>query len=236
MATTAAPTPVALSGGDIIPMYFALLSLAHQKCQVIPKSAQDVVDGCEKVTEAAQKYRSFMNELSAILPNSSEISDAHSITWNIPTPEAMEVSELQGGIKVLIKALAKYQQVLSGDDIHSSFFSEENRNALEQFAAATNPEQKRSRFWAHVSLATLTQTRLAREEMNLFEGHLYRLIIGSWIPQILILIFLAFQFALIKTRQRKVKKRAEREQRERLLLSRLISARRGGEDAIVELQ
>ena len=109
--------------------------------------------------------------------------------------------------------------------MHASYFSKESK----QQRARWMEEGKYTADWGdlvRLAVVTLGQVRLARQESNQSGKQEKWLLIGSLLPQLLILSCISLQYMLLKKRELAARKRNNQINRDRQLLDQLMERRR----------
>lgn len=229
MATTVKTTttaPAEMAPISLLPTYLMLVAVLKLKCKNVTDSNDaDVYDACNALKLSVKKYRSFLAPLGKILPAASDLrAGLQGIEWEDHGGPIILPAAFEKILKVFNRVERLYPSKLPGDEIHNSFFNVEKQASRRKRLEEGNVDLSEAEF-VEEQYATLTQIRLSRQESKHSFNQLYKLLIASLVPQILILALVVAQWLLLKRRARAARKRNEKLAREQQLLGRLMEMR-----------
>ena len=224
-------TPLAL-----LPVYLALVATSRRNCVSIPSSQQVVVDACAKLSESVTKYREFLEPFATILPTNDQMEDIPSpfnpfTNWEFPSspPNTTSYSDLKTLVNDFLGMIHAFGRDMPGDENKASFFSHQKIAILTSQAASGQTLELGKNFQTEIILASLSQVRMIRVEIESLETKFLGLLIASLFPSLLLFIFVLGQYACLRKRERNTRKQLAKSARERELLDRLIEMREGRE-------
>ena len=229
MATTVKTTttaPAEMAPISLLPTYLMLVAVLKLKCKNVTDSDDaDVYAACNALRLSVKKYRSFLAPLGKILPAASDLrAGLQGIEWEDHGGPIIHPAAFGKILKVFNRVERLYPSKLPGDEIHNSFFNVEKQASRRKRLEEGNVDLSEAEF-VEEQYATLTQIRLSRQESKHSFNQLYKLLIASLVPQILILALVVAQWLLLKRRARAARKRNEKLAREQQLLGRLMEMR-----------
>ena len=221
--TTAAP--MSLSQFESLPVYLALVSIVAQKCKTISSGESDLKLACDSLSDAVAKYRTVIEPLGSILPAANDLSNLDIPGLSFAQMSIIQPNLFKGIMQTFQRETGLYDTRLPGDSMHASYFSKESQ----QQRARWMEEGKYTADWGdlvRLAVVTLGQVRLARQESNQSGRQEKWLLIGSLLPQLLILSCISLQYMLLKKRELAARKRNNQINRDRQLLDQLMERRR----------
>ena len=223
-STTTAPS-VTFTQYETLPVYLALVSIVALKCKTISSEETKLKAACNSLSASVAKYRAVLEPINSILPQKSDLSGL-----DVQNLEFTRLSLIDpDAYKILLQTLQRedglYQAALPGDKIHASFFSKEGREKTAKLIASGRTTAE----WGDLiklSVVTLGQVRMARQEAMQGSKQAKWLLIVSLLPQILVLTCIILQYMLLKKRELAAKRRNQQIARDRQLLDQLMERRR----------
>ena len=206
---------------QIIPIFLHLLALTKKNCVSIPSSETVITEACTKLVESVAKFKTYLDPVKQILPTTIQLSELQDVTWLMPTTNnTTQASKTL--MKIFLDTMALQDNHLTGDDIQDSFFSTDRIQFMENMLKSNKVPKFGLYEQVEMQMADLLQSRLMRQENYQF----YQLTKIMWVwmllPQSILLVFFVTQFALMKVKERKLKRHTVKITRERNMVQGLL--------------
>ena len=219
----------AMSNVSVIPlenlsMYLTLVGLISLKCKSVPQSESQMKEACTSLTNAVAKYRTILAPYNTILPSVDDIANLNTEDLSLPKYPIINPQKYRSMLKTLQRETAVYPNVLTGDTVHSAYFSKEKKDAREVMTGSGKGAADWSDFF-EVAFASLGQIRLMRQEQSKGGQATRTMLVAALLPQLLVLTCVIVQFVMLKKRQLAAKKRNQQIARDRQLLDQLMERR-----------
>lgn len=209
-----------------LPIYIQLLSMSKKNCAAVPASDVTLTKVCTDLLAGVTTFKGELDSVKDILPTTAQMSELQNVAWTFPsTNETTQASKMI--LKLVLNIAAQHQGPLASDDEPGNLFSLERLSTLkEDMTRETLPEL--TKFdQMDLIMQNLIQARLTRVEGAEFHRWSKIMLVVIICPQLLILIFIAIQFALLKRREHRMRRNTMRISRERSLMQSLLAEMRG---------
>lgn len=209
-----------------LPLYLQLLSMTKKNCQSVPSSETALTAVCTDLLKGVTTFKSELETANAILPTTAQMSEIQDVAWTFPTTNDTTQASKKI-IKLFLDMTAQHPGPLAGDKDPGNFFSQERLAALQKdlerdvLPELTNFDQ------IDLVMQNLMQIRMLRVEEAGFHQWSKIMLVVVICPQLLILLFIAIQFALLKRREHRMRRNTMRMSRERSLMQSLLAEMRG---------
>ena len=205
----------------ILPIFLHLLALTKKNCVSVPDGETVLADACKKLVESVSKFKVYLDPIKSILPNKTQMSELEDVTWLLPsTNETTQASKVL--MKIFLDTIALQKGSLEGDEIKDSLFSTERIEFMKTMMKKNTVPEFGLFEQTEMQMADLLQNRQMRLEIKNLHQWSNIVWVALLLPQTVLLLFFATQFALLKLKERKVKKHTKKVYKERNLVQGLL--------------
>lgn len=205
----------------ILPIFLHLLALTKKNCVSVPDGETVLADACKKLVESVSKFKVYLDPIKSILPNKTQMSELEDVTWLLPsTNETTQASKVL--MKIFLDTIALQKGSLEGDEIKDSLFSTERIEFMKTMMKKNTVPEFGLFEQTEMQMADLLQNRQMRLEIKNLHQWSNIVWVALLLPQTVLLLFFATQFALLKLKERKVKKHTKKVSKERNLVQGLL--------------
>ena len=209
-----------------VPLYLQLLAMTKKNCVSVPSSETALTDVCTSLLAAVTTFKSELDTVKGILPSTAQMSELKNIAWTFPTTnDTTQASKKVLRMVLSVAALSK--RPLYSDEEAGSLFSESRLSSIQEDIQKEELPELTDFDRAELIMQNLVQTRMIRVENANFYHWSQIMLIVIMCPQLLILIFIMIQFALLKRREHRMRKSTLKMSRERSLMQSLLAEMRG---------
>ena len=205
----------------ILPIFLHLLALTKKNCVSVPDGETVLANACKKLVESVSKFKVYLDPIKSILPNKTQMSELEDVTWLLPsTNETTQASKVL--MKIFLDTIALQKGSLEGDEIKDSLFSTERIEFMKTMMKKNTVPEFGLFEQTEMQMADLLQNRQMRLEIKNLHQWSNIVWVALLLPQTVLLLFFATQFALLKLKERKVKKHTKKVSKERNLVQGLL--------------
>ena len=205
----------------ILPIFLHLLALTKKNCVSVPDGETVLANACKKLVESVAKFKVYLDPIKSILPNKTQMSELEDVTWLLPsTNETTQASKVL--MKIFLDTIALQKGSLEGDEIKDSLFSTERIEFMKTMMKKNTVPEFGLFEQTEMQMADLLQNRQMRLEIKNLHQWSNIVWVALLLPQTVLLLFFATQFALLKLKERKVKKHTKKVSKERNLVQGLL--------------
>ena len=205
----------------ILPLFLHLLALTKKNCVSVPDGETVLANACKKLVESVAKFKVYLDPIKSILPNKTQMSELEDVTWLLPsTNETTQASKVL--MKIFLDTIALQKGSLEGDEIKDSLFSTERIEFMKTMMKKNTVPEFGLFEQTEMQMADLLQNRQMRLEIKNLHQWSNIVWVALLLPQTVLLLFFATQFALLKLKERKVKKHTKKVSKERNLVQGLL--------------
>ena len=205
----------------ILPIFLHLLALTKKNCVSVPDGETVLANACKKLVESVSKFKVYLDPIKSILPNKTQMSELEDVTWLLPsTNETTQASKVL--MKIFLDTIALQKGSLEGDEIKDSLFSTERIEFMKTMMKKNTVPEFGLFEQTEMQMADLLQNRQMRLEIKNLHQWSNIVWVALLLPQTVLLLFFATQFALLKLKERKVKKHTKKVYKERNLVQGLL--------------
>ena len=209
-----------------LPIYLQLLSMSRKNCQSVPASDVALTTVCNDLLSGVTTFKTALDTVNSILPTRAQMAELQDVAWTFPTTNQTSQASKKV-IKLLLDMNESHPGELSGDKAPGNLFSEERLEELQKDLTKQTLPELSDFDQTEMIMQVLLQTRMMRIEGNRFHKWSQIMLVVIICPQLLILVFISIQFALLKRREHRMRKNTMRMSRERSMMQSLLAEMRG---------
>ena len=209
-----------------LPIYLHLVSMSKKNSQSVPASETALTKVCKDLVAGVTTFKDELETVKSILPTTAQMSELKDVAWTFP--DTNETSQASRQIlKLFLDMRDTHPGRLAGDKLPGNIFSEERLDALQEDLNRPTLPELTNFDKIDLIMQILMQTRMTREEEAGFREWTKVMLVIVIFPQLLILLFIAIQFALLKRREHRIRRNTLRMSRERSMMQSLLAEMRG---------
>ena len=209
-----------------VPLYLQLLAMTKKNCVSVPSSETALTAVCTDLLSGVTKLKTELDAVKEILPSTAQMSELKNIAWTFPsTNDTTQASKKV--LRMVLDVAAMSKKPLYSDEEAGNLFSESRLSSMKEDIQKGELPELTDFDRAELIVQNLVQTRMIRVENANFYHWSQIMLIIIMCPQLLILVFIMIQFALLKRREHRMRKNTLKMSRERSLMQSLLTEMRG---------
>ena len=209
-----------------LPLYLQLVSMSKKNCQSVPASETALTKVCSDLVAGVTSFKDELETVKDILPTTAQMSELKDVAWTFPTTNETSQASRQI-LKLFLDMRKTHPDRLAGDKLQGNIFSKERLDALQEDLDKPTLPELTNFDQIDLIMQILLQSRMTREEEAGFREWTKVMLVIVILPQLLVLLFIAIQFALLKRREHRIRRNTLRMSRERTMMQSLLAEMRG---------